>query len=162
VSFVWREWLNACTRAITSCMHAPDQGHAGFKRQVVFRIGAEDWPLLEAAAAEHGSIQAAVLAGLRNLTSPASAATPGESSRTRAAVEATAQPKRAKPARAAAAPPAADPEEEISCREAGQLLGLRTSTISGYIRSGRLPGCYRDRWLTTRAAVEAYRQHRRA
>ena len=48
-------------------MHTPTPSQAGFKRQVVFRIDADDWPLLEAAAREHGSIQAAVLAGLRAL-----------------------------------------------------------------------------------------------
>jgi hypothetical protein len=45
-------------------MHAV---RAGFQRQVVFRITAEDWPLLEAAAKEHGSQQAAIIAALRAL-----------------------------------------------------------------------------------------------
>jgi len=59
--------MNARMRAITTCVHTPTPGKAGFKRQVVFRIDADEWPLLEAAAREHGSIQAAVLAGLRAL-----------------------------------------------------------------------------------------------
>ena len=45
---------------------------------VVFRIGAEEWPLLERAANEHGSLQAAVLAGVRALT--AAPTTPDEPS----------------------------------------------------------------------------------
>jgi hypothetical protein len=37
----------------------------GFRRQVVFRIGEDDWPHLEAAAREHGGIQAGIIAALR-------------------------------------------------------------------------------------------------
>jgi hypothetical protein len=36
-----------------------------FRRQVVFRIGEDDWPYLEAAAREHGGIQAGIIAALR-------------------------------------------------------------------------------------------------
>ena len=46
-------------------MHALPK--ADFKRQVVFRVGAEDWALLEAASREHGSQQAAIIAALRAL-----------------------------------------------------------------------------------------------
>ncbi len=55
-------------------------------------------------------------------------------------------------------------DEEIRAREAARLLGLKTDTVAGYIRSGRLPGRYDaaptwQGWVTTRAAVHAY-QHR--
>jgi hypothetical protein len=41
------------------------------------------------------------------------------------------------------------------------ILGLKASTIKGYIRSGRLAGHYDGEprwrgWLTTRPAVDAY------
>lgn len=52
-------------------MHTDSTHPTGFKRQVVFRISAEEWPLLAAAAHEHGSIQAAVLAGIRALATSA-------------------------------------------------------------------------------------------
>jgi Helix-turn-helix domain len=160
--------MNAQMRAITRCMHTTEPGHAGFKRQVVFRIGADDWQLLQAAAAEHGSIQAAVLAGIHALApapseeqrSEIAAATDQADTNDEPEPAAKPKPSKAKPARpkpTPAAPTDPDPNEEITCREAAQLLGLKTSTISGYIRSGRLPGYYSDRWLTSRRAVEAYR-----
>lgn len=37
----------------------------GFRRQVTFRVGAEDAALLEAAARAHGGIQAGIVAALR-------------------------------------------------------------------------------------------------
>jgi len=117
-------------------MHPPNPGQAGFKRQVVFRIGADDWPLLEAAAREHGSIQAAVLAGIRALTHEATAKAAPE--------KPPQQPDKPKSTPAVPAPvtpiPSTahpDPDEEIPAREAAAVLGLKTSTISGYIRSGR-------------------------
>lgn len=59
-----------------------------------------------------------------------------------------------------------DPHEEIRVREAAKLLGLKTDTVSGYIRSGRLPGRYDAApswrgWLTTRGAVTEYERTRR-
>jgi hypothetical protein len=133
------------------------QPNPGFKRQVVFRIGTEDWPLLESAAREHGSIQAAVLAGIRALASPVPV---GEAGKAKVkelhneALEASAE--------AASVEVALDPYEEITAREAAALLGLQTSTVSGYIRSERLPGHYDGDptwrgWLTTRGAVDAYK-----
>lgn len=61
-----------------------------------------------------------------------------------------------------ASAPTGDADGELTAREAGALLGLKASTISGYIRSGRLPERYDGEpswggWMTTRAAVEAYR-----
>ena len=47
----------------------PDTGslQGGWWELSVFRIDADDWPIVEAAAREHGSIQSAVLAGIRAL-----------------------------------------------------------------------------------------------
>ena len=55
----------------------------------------------------------------------------------------------------------AEPLEELTAREAANALGLKTSTVSGYIRSGRLPGRYEGAptwrgWMTTRSAVDEY------
>lgn len=142
-------------------MHPRSPENTGFKRQVVFRIGADDWPLLQHAATEHGSIQAAVLAGLRALAQPADVA---ETATTETAPADHAKPKPTKQ-KAAAEDDISDvdfdPDEEIRAREAAQMLGLKTATISGYIRSRRLPGRYDDGphgrgWLTTRGAVAAY------
>ena len=150
-------------------MHPSQQAQTGFKRQVVFRIGADDWSILEAAAREHGSIQAAVLAGIRalNLAQPA----PSTEAPARTTGKTKAAPKQAKrsrqmPAKETIAPlpetAALDPHEEIRARDAAQLLGVKSGTVSGYIRSGRLPGRYDAApswrgWLTTRAAIEAYK-----
>jgi hypothetical protein len=163
------EWMNAATRAITTCMHPTDPDKAGFKRQVVFRIGADDWPALEAAAKEHGSIQAAVLAGIHALTKPEP---PAQVAKAKAEPKPATKPKPASTPASAATKPTAPPvdlEEEIRARDAAKLLSLKTSTISGYIRTGRMPGRYDDSlvrgpnsdairgWVTTRRAVEDYR-----
>jgi len=131
---------------------------ASFKRQVVFRIGTDDWPLLEQAALEHGSIQAAILAGLRALNQPRK-----EQPKTEPipAPAQTAQP--AATAQAPARPPM-NRDEEITAREAASLLELKPGTVRGYIRSGRLSGYYRDTlgsssWMTTRGAVQDYRRN---
>jgi len=167
-------------------MHARTPANTGFKRQIVFRLGLDDWPLLEDAVLEHGSIQSAVLAGLRALGG--SAAAPIDSDANPASEASTASPP-ARAATSAATPrprkarsqvkkpremaitapvvdvPSPDPDKEIPARDAAKLLGLKTSTISGYIRSGRLPGRYDEApswegWLTTRRAVDAYRADR--
>ena len=138
-------------------MHTPTPGKAGFKRQVVFRIDADDWPLLEAAAREQGSIQAAVLAGIRALNptrnKPATEDAPAKPKPTR------------RPAKPASRPTPPPPDEEIRSREAAQILGIKTDTVSAYIRSGRLPGRYDAAptwrgWLTTRSAVTEYQKRR--
>jgi hypothetical protein len=146
------DWLNASTRASFTSMHAPPPANPGFKRQVVFRLGLDDWPLLEAAAREHGSIQAAVLAGLRALDG----AEPIPVEEVAGPCGVAAQPADVEP------PPAGDPDAELTAREAAALLGLKPSTIRGYIRSGRMPGRYDGEpgwggWMTTRGAVEGYR-----
>ncbi len=143
-------------------MHPPQQGHEGFKRQVVFRIGADDWPLLEAAAHKHGSIQAAVLAGIRNLASCPAQAKPHTNS---APAKTADKPKTEHTP--ASEPIASDPDEELTVREAARLLDLKTGTVAGYIRSGRLPGRYDDGptwrgWVTPRGAVSNYQRTRQA
>lgn len=149
------DWLNACTRAITSADMPPaPRNQSLFKRQIVFRIDSDDWPLLEQAAAEHGSIQAALIAALHALTN-------GQPSLSRRAhheaprpVDAAAREERARDAKE---------EEEITAREAARILGLKRDTVAGYIRSGRLPGRYDGAptwrgWVTNRSALPAYRQ----
>jgi hypothetical protein len=143
-------------------MHPPHQSQAGFKRQVVFRIDADDWTLLEAAAAEHGSIQAAVLAGIRALTPSTANEAQAEHTPEPAKAEPTTEEKSVRQEPIAPAATATDPGQEIPAREAAALLGLKTSTVSGYIRSGRLSGRYDGEpnwrgWLTTPDAVAAYR-----
>jgi hypothetical protein len=76
--------------------------------------------------------------------------------------EATPRRRRASSAARAETKP---PEERIHAREAAALLDLKTGTVKGYIRSGRLPGHYEygpeGGWFTTRAAVTRYRRSRR-
>jgi hypothetical protein len=147
-------------------MHSRTPGQAGFKRQVVFRIDADDWPLLQAAVREHGSIQAAMLAGIRALTTaPTGTDAPAKKPPSRSASPKPAKPTPAPETPAAPTASVADPSEEISAREAAVLLGLKTSTVGGYIRSGRLAGRYDAEpswrgWLTTRSAVTEYQQRR--
>jgi hypothetical protein len=118
-------------------MTNPKSQADGFKRQVVFRISAADWPLIEQAAREHGSIQAALVAAVHTLG--------------------------ASPPRAAGHAQHEQGEAEITAREAARILGLKVDTVSAYIRSGRLPGRYKDTlgsmgWVSTQAAVAAYQQ----
>lgn len=51
-------------------------GAPTFRRQVVVRIGSEDWSLLDDAVRQHGSQQAAIVAGLRALRRESEAAQP--------------------------------------------------------------------------------------
>lgn len=151
--------MNADMRASVSCsMNAPTPKNPGFKRQVVVRLDAEEWPLLETAVAEHGSMQAAILAGLHALKqrsgTEAVAPKPNKKRQTPRGSQ--------KPARkpVGKARPAAD--EEIPAREAAELLGIKPDTVRGYIRTGRLAGRYEGEptwrgWLTTRSAIDAYR-----
>ena len=133
-----------------------NRSEPGFKRQVVIRVGADDWQLLQQAAEEHGSYQAALITGLRALTKP-------RIDTARAEAKAPSKPKPpSAPAPLAIVPPISL-DEEIRAREAAKLLGLKTSTVTGYIRSGRMPGRYDDPptwlgWVTTRRAVEDYRK----
>ena len=133
----------------------------GVKRQVVFRVRPEDWDLLQAAAAEHGSIQAAVIAGIRALRqSPGRVVEPPivVPNEPRAGAEPEA-PDRAEEQSAFEA------SDEITAREAAELLGVKADTVRGYIRSGRLPGRYVGEpdwrgWLTSQVAVTNYAARR--
>jgi hypothetical protein len=140
------------------------QQGSGFKRQVVFRIGTEDWPLLERAVDQFGSIQAAVVAGLRELASVPegsvqdAGAEPSQKPSSRRAEGKSARPKTSRS-------PEPSTHEEIPAREAAEILGLKSGTVRGYIRSGRLAGRYDAEptwlgWLTTRGAVEEYERAR--
>src|SRR5581483_6492565 len=108
-------------------------------------------------------IQAAVIAGIHALAKPEPTAAPRKATKARASKRKRTQPVAPDPT--PASQPVDDPNEELRAREAAKLLGLKTSTVSGSIRSGRLPGRYDDSpgwlgWVTTRGAVEHYRQQR--
>jgi hypothetical protein len=143
-------------RASVDAGMSADKQPTGFRRQIVVRLDAEQWPLLQSAAAEHGSIQRAVVAALQALVQQA-APEPKKPHRG----------KRVKPSVPEATEKAADDEneshdEEISAREAATILGIKPDSVRGYIRSGRLPGRYDGEptwggWLTTREAVDRYR-----
>jgi hypothetical protein len=174
--------MNARMRASVSSMHAPSPENAQFKRQIVFRVTPEQWPLLEQAAAKHGSIQAALLAGLRALIPDKPPATPtraaGEAART-APEQGRVKPSRPKrqrganpgkrPRKAQPTPKTEvatpSPEEEVMAREAAAVLGLKPSTVKGYIRAGRINGRYDEGppwrgWVLTRRELERYRRNR--
>ncbi len=155
--------MNAGMRAsVSGSMNARVPASPGFKRQVVFRLGVEEWPLLEAAIAEHGSMQAALLAGLRALN-------PGrqEGDHRPMAEKRPRKPQRSTPKAGRKGAKAARPtdDEEMLARDAAELLSVKPDTVRAYIRTGRLPGHYEGEptwrgWLTTRRAVEAYRRTR--
>jgi hypothetical protein len=156
--------MHARKRASVDASMNPDTPTPrGFRRQVVFRLDLEHWPLLEKAIAAHGSIQAAVIAGLEALGTPAADPPQTKAKRPVPPVEKPRR-ERGKVIEERGETPAAEANgaEEIPARDAARLLGLKTGTVSGYIRTGRLPGRYDEAptwhgWLTTRAAVEAYR-----
>ena len=52
-------------RATVVAMESNDDAASGFRRQVTFRIGPADAPLLELVARAHGGIQAGIVAALR-------------------------------------------------------------------------------------------------
>ena len=159
--------MHARKRAsVDASMSADTPTPRGFKRQVVFRLDLEHWPLLEQAVAAHGSIQAAVLAGLRALGTPQADPLLAKASQpSQPAGKTREQRKEPEDTRATTAAQT-NADEEIPARDAARLLGLKTGTVSGYIRTGRLPGRYDEAptwlgWLTTRAAVDAYRTRQR-
>jgi len=150
-------------RASVDAGMSADKQPTGFRRQIVVRLDTEQWPLLESAAAAHGSIQRAVVAALQALVQPPTVEPEKEppeqkptertepSTRPTGAEKADHQRKRG--------------DEEITAREAATLLGIKPDSVRGYIRSGRLPGRYDGEptwrgWLTTRGAVETYRSKR--
>lgn len=138
-------------------MPNPRTEHHAFKRQVVFRLGPDEWPLLEEAARQHGSIQAGLVAALRALAADEKPAPGGARLEHRDLTV-------PKPGSEVPDTDACDCDgEELTAREAARLLGLKPDTVSGYVRSGRLPGHYDDTpgrcgWVTSRTAVASYRR----
>jgi hypothetical protein len=123
-----------------------------FRRQVVFRIGEEDWPYLEAAAKEHGSIQAGIIAALRaqavRRLAPEAEATPTDVSPTpEVAVPARVEEPRRSSARskveshgARAACSTAQDTVELNVAEAAPVLGLQPDSLRAAIKRGARPG----------------------
>lgn len=124
----------------------------GFRRQVTFRIGSEDAALLDAAAWEHGGIQAGILAALRayaaqRLQAGASASPPSEAQDLGAPArpeDETSKPRKRQRSRrtppAPTAPPAHEERVELNVGEAAPILGLSPSALRAQIKSGRHPG----------------------
>ena len=150
--------MNAGKRASVATMNNPPPTPDRFKRQVSVRVSPEESALLEAAAREHGSNQAALIAGLRALSPIPEKATNTAQAPKMATTEKPAEETPSKTAAATNETPQLDPNEEILARQAAALLGLEISTVKGYIRSGRIDGRYDQErgWITTRRAVQGY------
>lgn len=102
-----------------------------FRRQVVVRIPAEDWSLLEDAAREHGSQQAAVLAGLRELRRQRETPTTAKPA-PRPAPPRSKEPPTDPPAPPTTPPGDADPDSDAwwtGFDEAGVILGLEGAPL---------------------------------
>jgi hypothetical protein len=129
-----------------------------FRRQVNFRVGADDWPLLEALAREHGGIQAGLLAAVRvyavqrlqvaSASPPAKAAEAsphGEAQSPADSGPETPQPSRSREPFERRRPQAARREVarasvELNVLEAAPVLGLSPGSLRGAIRRGTRPG----------------------
>ena len=122
-------------RAMASNAQPSDNG---FRRQVTFRIGPEDAPLLEVAARANGGIQAGIVAALRAYT--AGRLQPAESEPER-------EPQKDTPTIEPTLPPAPRPTVplagtmvELNIAEAAALLGLSATTLRERIKRGTHPG----------------------
>jgi hypothetical protein len=139
-----------------------------FRRQVVFRIDAEEWPLLETLVREHGSMQAGILAALRGAVAGRlqaqaglSAADDGEQGGRKETAGEAAQPapagggqaRGARPRPAAgrsqtlrpsapALSPAGPPPGfvELNLAEAAPILDTSATALRTAIKARRLPG----------------------
>jgi len=119
-------------------------------------------------AREYGSIQAALLAGLKALNAPpeqpaAAEAIPAAAARPCPKRKPTQQP----PTRAEPPTQTLDPDEEITAREAASQLDLKPSTVKSYIRNGKIDGRYDASptwrgWVLTRREFERVRKRRRS
>jgi hypothetical protein len=126
----------------------------GFRRQVTFRIGPEDAPILEATARTHGGIQAGILAALRAYAAqrlqppalPTQVPPPEEGSSEPAEPKAATPSPRAQKRRTAAEPipHAADGDEtdrvELNVGEAALVLDISPATLRDRIKRGAHPG----------------------
>jgi hypothetical protein len=122
----------------------------GFRRQVCFRVGPDEWPLLEAAVRRHGGIQAALVAALRTHASlldkpsdPDIGQRNDEPQAPSSLQSADTPPpptsrKRARQTSVAAVQPTN--LVELNLAEAAPLLGVTTATLRRQIKSGRRPG----------------------
>ena len=100
----------------------------------MIRVGPDDWPLRQQAAERHGSYQAALLAGLRSLTSPAAGFNLDEEIRAREAAK-------------------------LLGLTTGTVAGyIRNGRIPGRYDD---PPTWLG-WVTTRRAVEAHRSRTRS
>lgn len=177
-------YMDTHTHTHTSADHADPVPF--LRRRIVFELTPGEMPLLEAAERKHGSKRLALVraleasARLDELETALTAATAENTRLTRQLKNRPAPPAHDTPARRESKPkttrttrtrdqsgPAgatADLEEEIRSREAARILGLKTCTVTGYIRSDRLPGRHDNRkgWLTTRRAVAQYAARRKA
>lgn len=121
---------------------------SGFRRQVCFRLGRDEWPLLEAAIRAHGGIQAALIAALRThaakllddqLRIVSEPAEPARAAGPRRPPIADHHPR-------ASARVARDPDirgddlVELNLAEAAPGLGIKPASLRKQIKSGRRPG----------------------
>jgi hypothetical protein len=138
-------------------LESPSRTTSGFRRQIVFRIGEDDWPHLEAAAREQGGIQAGIIAALRayaaqRLSAPPTPVTVAEPPEKTAAAspgaEEPAQPRstrrRPEPAstrKQGEASGAAERElVELNLAEAAPIFGLTPTSLRAQIKRGTRPG----------------------
>jgi len=130
---------------------SPRGNDGGFRRQVTFRIGAEDASFLDAAAREHGGIQSGILAALRAYAAQRlqAAATPPVSEEEDVGARAEASAEKPKPRKRLAPrhkpaplvpPPADDDLVELNVSEAGPILGLSPASLREKIKRGTHPG----------------------
>lgn len=140
-----------CWRAMLTMMATDKHLNGnGFRRQVTFRIGPEEAPLLEAAARVHGGIQAGVLAALRAYAAQRLQASLTEREATEAlpspprppADEEKLQRQSARPSQHEGRPPDPAPERtvELNVSEAAPLLGLSAASLREKIKRGGHPG----------------------
>jgi hypothetical protein len=116
-------------------MESNDSAESGFRRQVTFRIGPADAPLLELVAHAHGGIQAGIVAALRahaaERLQPPLAPKP-----TVEPDAADGEPDAARPGEAAEG----DGTVELNVGEAAHALGLTAASLRERIKRGKHPG----------------------
>ena len=117
---------------------------SAFRRQVTFRIGPEDAPLLELAARVHGGLQAGILAALRAHAadrlreSPAREREPDEANEPPA--ESDAEAATAREPAVLAFDQGEDNLVELNVGEASSILGISAAILRGQIKRGTASG----------------------